>query len=130
MNDGTLNIDGVGRILCSSAAAHAVAGQGVDNPEDDPLPPNPLSKRRLSIIAFPTDAVLLGPSGVTTSSGYGVRGAGRSSGWASAPIGLEQHSSRAQFLRGQYTYLPVTDGVVVHGIKEGAIEEVATLELA
>lgn len=130
MNDRFLNIDRGGRVLCTAAAARAIAAQGVDNPEDEPLPPNPLPKRRVLIIAFPTDAVLLGPPGVSTSSGYGVRGAGRSSGWASAPLGLGQHSSRAQFLRGQYTYLSITDDVDVHGIKEGAVEEVATLELA
>jgi hypothetical protein len=131
MRGKALNIDDQGRVRCTPASADSVAGQGVDNPFDDPLPPSALANRRLLVIAFPTDAVLLGPPGVSLSTGYGVRGTGRISGWAGAPtIALGQYSSRTQFLRGQYTYLLVTEDVAVHGIRDAAVEEVATLELA
>lgn len=122
-------IDATGRLKVTMSAADAIATTLVNNPLDDPIPDNPVKGRRLLVIAFPTDKVVLGPPGVSKTTGYGVRGTGRADPWTDPPV-ISQYSSRAQFLRGQYTYMWVTDDVDVHGFVDTGVEIVVALELA
>ena len=126
----TGNLDANGALKVSLAADTAVATTYVDVTNTaQKLPGTPLENRREMIIAFPTDFVFLGPSGIDNNTGYGTRGRKGGTTWDYASA-IGDYSSRRQFLRGQYATLRVTDDLGVYGVNNSALESVVVLELS
>ena len=95
-----------------------------------PLAPSdgsPLEDRKHLVMTVPIDRVWFGPSGVTMTTGYEVRGARRHLTLDFAP-GLDAYSNRMQFLRGQYTSLPLLSGVTFCVHIRSALVSVNSLE--
>ena len=127
------NVDPNGATTIVMAAETGADSTVMDNPTSAvPFPANALENRRELLIAFPTDSFVLGGSGTTTTTGYGVRGSGRASGW-SGPSNRAQsgnYSNRKQFLRGQYVALEVSDSLDIYGLVATGIEQAVAFELA
>lgn len=125
-----MRIDKVGRSITTQAAVASVATSTVQNPDQDKVPTTPLPMRRLLVLAFPTDGIVIGDEAVTEQSGYPTRGSRRGAGYDLESVAAE-YSSRFQFMQAQYFYLRVSDTLDVYArAYSGAWEGVITLELA
>lgn len=125
-----MRIDKTGRVVTVQAAGAGVATSTVQNPNQDKVPATPLPKRRLLVLAFPTDGIVVGDETVTEESGYPTRGTRRGAAYDLESV-ASQYSSRFQFMQGQYFYLGVSDTLDFYArAYSGAWEGVITLELA
>lgn len=88
---------------------------------------SPLEDRKHLVMTVPIDHVWFGPSGVRQGTGYELRGAGRGANLDNPPV-VHLYSNRMQFLRGQYTSLPLLSGVTFCVYIGLSIEEVNSLE--
>jgi len=89
----------------------------------------PLENRKHLLMTFPTDRVWLGPPGVTSSTGYRIRGTKRGGFYNLTPA-VSEYSNRMQFLRGQYTSLSLFHNVPFCVHIGPSVEDVFSLEMS
>jgi hypothetical protein len=88
-----------------------------------------LPDRKWLVLTFPTDNVFRGTSGVSVTTGYKTRGSNRAATFTGVPD-TAAYSNRFQFLRGQYAFHEVLQGVQICAIEGGGPEKAGSLEVA